>query len=138
MISVKGGKSSSLTYRRQLIRGELLVKEREMLTQALTGHAEPEISYGIYTIERLPKGSRRTPKWDLHSVAKDKVTAETHAKTLSNQPYYDHIEVQEFKTCPETKKRTVSKIRSYSRKSSKLWVGVVVVALLAIISALLF
>ena len=105
-----------------------------MLNEALTGYMEPEISYGIYTIERLPKGSRRTPKWDLHSVAKDKATAETHAKTLSAQPYYDHIEVQEFKICPETKKRTVAKIRSYSRKSSKTWLGIGVVTALIILS----
>lgn len=80
-----------------------------------------EISYGIYTIERLPKGSRRTPKWDLHSMAKTRDIAETHAKTLSAQPYFDHIEIQEFKTCLDTHERTVSKIRSYSRKSSKIW-----------------
>lgn len=97
-----------------------------MLQGALMQYMEPEISYGIYTIERLPKGSRRTPKWDLHSVAQDRMTAENHAKTLSAQPYYDHIEVQEFRVCPETHKRTVSKIKSYSRKSSKLWVGLAV------------
>ena len=108
-----------------------------MLNQALAGHMKPEISYGIYTIERLPKGSRRTPKWDLHSVAQDKATAETHAKTLSNQPYYDHIEVQEFVTCPETKKRTVSKIRSYSRKSSKIWVAIVLAIAVAMITGLI-
>ncbi len=78
-----------------------------------------EVSYGIYTIERLPSGSKRTPKWDLHSIAKDRQTAETHAKTLSAQPYYDHIEVQEFKICPDTKERKVQKIKSYSRKSSR-------------------
>ena len=77
-----------------------------------------DISYGIYTIERLPKGSRRTPKWDLHSIAKDKATAETHAKTLAAQPYFDHIEIQEFRVCPDTAERTVQKIRSYSRKTS--------------------
>jgi len=77
-----------------------------------------DISYGIYTIERLPKGSKRSPKWDLHSTAKDKTTAESHAKTLSAQPYFDHIEVQEFRVCPDTKERTVQKIKSYSRKSS--------------------
>jgi hypothetical protein len=79
-----------------------------------------EISYGIYTIERLPKGSRRTPKWDLHSITPDKATAETHAKLLSEQPYFDHIEVQEFQICPETKERVVHKIRSYSKNS--IWV----------------
>lgn len=77
-----------------------------------------DISYGIYTVERLPKGSRRTAKWDLHSVAKDRVTAEMQAKTLSAQPYFDHIEVQEFRVDTETKKRIVNKIRSYSRHSS--------------------
>lgn len=81
----------------------------------------PEISYGIYTIERLPKGSRRTPKWDLHSITPDKATAESHAKTLAEQPYFDHIEVQEFRTCPETKKRDVQKIRCYSRHSAWQW-----------------
>ena len=93
-----------------------------MLQMALsnTGEHTLEKSYGIYTIERLPKGSRRTPKWDLHSIAKDRTTAENHAKTLSDQPYFDHIEVQEFRTCPETKQRTVHKIKSYSRKSSRL------------------
>lgn len=79
--------------------------------------AQPDISYGIYTIERLPKGSRRTPKWDLHSIAQDRKTAEAHAKTLFAQPYFDHIEVQEFRICPETKKREVHKIKSYSRTS---------------------
>ena len=107
-----------------------------MLQTALVGHMKPEITYGIYTIERLPKGSRRTPKWDLHSTAKDKATAETHAKTLSIQPYYDHIEVQEFRTCPDTKKRTAAKIRSYSRKSSKLWLGIGI-AIAVIITILL-
>jgi len=77
-----------------------------------------DISYGIYTIERLPKGSRRTPKWDLHSIAQDKSTAETHAKTLAAQPYFDHIEIQEFRVCPNTDERTVQKIRTYSRRTS--------------------
>lgn len=77
----------------------------------------PEISYGIYTVERLPKGSRRTPKWDLHSIAQDRSTAENHARILAAQPYFDHIEVQEFRVCPETKKRDVHKIKSYSRTS---------------------
>ncbi len=76
-----------------------------------------QISYAIYTIERLPKGSKRTPKWDLHSTANDRLTAENHAKTLAAQPYFDHIEVQEFKIDPETNERRVSKIKSYSRKS---------------------
>lgn len=97
---------------------------------------DPEISYGIYTIERLPKGSRKTPRWDLHSVAQDRATAESHAKTLFAQPYYDHIEVQEFRVCPETKKRTVSKIRSYYRKSSKWWLGVIVVSVILGLSVL--
>lgn len=78
----------------------------------------PEISYGIYTIERLPKGSRRTPRWDLHSIAKDRSTAENHAKTLAAQPYFDHIEIQEFRVCHDTHRRTVNKIKSYSRQSS--------------------
>lgn len=82
---------------------------------------EHDISYGIYTIERLPKGSRRTPKWDLHSTAKDRQTAENHAKILAAQPYFDHIEVQEFRVCPQTKDRIVKKVKSYSRKSSQLW-----------------
>jgi len=80
-----------------------------------------DISYAIYTIERLPKGSKRTPKWDLHSTAKDRETAESHAKTLAAQPYFDYIEVQEFRVCPTTKERTVQKIKSYSRKSSR-WI----------------
>jgi hypothetical protein len=92
-----------------------------------------DISYGIYTIERLPKGSRRTPKWDLHSVAQDKSTAETHAKTLAAQPYFDHIEIQEFRVCPKTAERTVQKIRSYSRHSSigtfLTWAAVALVGL---------
>jgi len=83
--------------------------------------ADLDISYGIYTIERLPKGSKRTPKWDLHSTAKDRETAETHAKILAAQPYFDQIEVQEFRICPETKDRTVQKIRSYSRQSPR-WI----------------
>jgi poly-beta-hydroxyalkanoate depolymerase len=58
---------------------------------------EKQISYGIYTIERLPKKTRRTPKWDLHSTAKDRTTAEIHAKTLAAQPYFDCIEIQESK-----------------------------------------
>ena len=107
-----------------------------MLEQASAMSMEPEISYGIYTIERLPKGSRRTPKWDLHSIAQDRATAETHAKTLSAQPYYDHIEVQEFRVCPDTKKRTVAKIRSYSRKSSKIWMGVTLVVIVTIAAIL--
>ena len=109
-----------------------------MLQGASAQLMEPEITYGIYTIERLPKGSRRTPKWDLHSVARDRETAETHAKTLSAQPYYDHIEVQEFRICPDTKKRTVSKIRSYSRKSSKLWVVLLLATALVTAIALIF
>jgi hypothetical protein len=96
-----------------------------------------EISYGIYTIERLPKGSRRTPKWDLHSIAKTRDIAETHAKTLSAQPYFDHIEIQEFKTCQDTHERTVQKIRSYSRKSSKLWVAGILIGV-GIFTALKF
>ncbi len=94
-----------------------------------------EISYAIYTIERLPKGSRRTPKWDLHSMAKTRDMAETHAKTLSAQPYFDHVEIQEFKTCLDTHTRTVQKIRSYSRKPSKIWM-VGVLGLIAIFTAL--
>ena len=85
------------------------------------GEAVAKTSYGIYTIERLPKGSRRTPKWDLHSTAKDRKTAEDHAKTLAEQLYFDHVEVQEFKTCPKTQKRVVSKIKSYSRRRTKKW-----------------
>ena len=93
-----------------------------------------DISYGIYTIERLPKGSRRTPKWDLHSVAQDKSTAETHAKTLAAQPYFDHIEIQEFRVCPQTAERTVQKIRSYSRHSPMgmiaLWAVIALIGLM--------
>jgi hypothetical protein len=97
-----------------------------------------DISYGIYTIERLPKGARRTPKWDLHSTAKDRDTAERHAKTLAAQPYFDHIEVQEFRVCPQTKDRIVKKVKSYSRKSSRLWgacfiIAACLVAILALI-----
>lgn len=110
------------------------------MDMALPKNAENfELSYGIYTIERLPKGSRRTPKWDLHSIAKTRDIAETHAKTLSAQPYFDHIEIQEFKTCPKTHERKVKKIRSYSRKSSKIWfvvggVGLAVFFLLKILA----
>lgn len=82
-----------------------------------------DISYGIYTIERLPKGSKRAPKWDLHSIAKDKETAESHAKTLSAQPYYTYIEVQEFRTCPSTKNRSVQKIKHFSRLPSQKWIA---------------
>lgn len=92
-----------------------------MPTMALNhDQTKMDVSYGIYTIERLPKGSKRTPRWDLHSMAKDRMTAEAHAKTLSAQPYFDHIEIQEFRVCPITKERTVQKIRSYSRKSSAI------------------
>lgn len=105
-----------------------------MLRMALTNNeSDMEISYGIYTIERLPKGSRRTPKWDLHSTAKDKDTAEVHAKTLAAQPYFDHIEVQEFRICPTTKERTVHKIKSYSRKTSHLWSIIGAVALISLV-----
>jgi hypothetical protein len=78
-----------------------------------------EISYGIYTVERLPKGLKRSPKWDLHSTAKDKKTAEDHAKILAAQPYFDIVEVQEFRTCPNTQKRTAHKIKRYKRQSKK-------------------
>ena len=92
-----------------------------------------DISYGIYTVERLPKGSRRTPKWDLHSTAKDRKTAEDHAKILSAQPYFDYIEVKEFRVCPKTNDRIVQKIKSYSRKTSKLWgIGAIVIIALLI------
>lgn len=84
---------------------------------------EKQISYGIYTIERLPKKTRRTPKWDLHSMAKDRATAEIHAKTLAAQPYFDCIEIQEFCICPKTKERIVNRIRTYSRKTSILRVA---------------
>lgn len=109
-----------------------------MSTMALNHHeANIDISYGIYTIERLPKGSKRTPKWDLHSIAKDRMTAESHAKTLSAQPYFDHIEVQEFRVCPETKERTVQKIKSYSRKSSLgLYVGIAIAVAIITLFAL--
>ncbi len=100
-------------------------------------HANLDISYGIYTIERLPKGSKRTPKWDLHSIAKDRATAESHAKTLSAQPYFNHIEVQEFRVCPETKERTVQKIKSYSRKSPQnIIIGVCIVLAMVALFAL--
>jgi|GEM_PF-1423342 len=101
-----------------------------MATMAMThqNNKSFDISYGIYTIERLPKGSKRSPKWDLHSTAKDRNTAENHAKTLSAQPYFDHIEVQEFRVCPETKERTVQKIKTYSRKTSwNLFIGMMVI-----------
>lgn len=103
-----------------------------MLGIATPDTSDIDISYGIYTIERLPKGSHRTPKWDLHSTARDRSTAETHAKTLAAQPYFDHIEVQEFRTCPKTKHRSVQKIRSYSRKSSKLWMLFLLLPVIAI------
>ena len=83
-----------------------------------------DISYGIYTIERLPKGSKRAPKWDLHSIAKDKETAESHARTLSVQPYYNYIEVQEFRTCPHTKSRSVHKIKHFSRSYAQKWIAI--------------
>jgi hypothetical protein len=97
-----------------------------------------EITYGIYTIERLPKGSRRSPKWDLHSTAQDRLTAENHAKILSAQPYFDHIEVQEFRVCPKTKDRKVIKIRSYSRQSSKIWTIGLLIFFMAIAAILIF
>lgn len=84
--------------------------------------SQTTISYAIYTIERLPKGSKRTPKWDLHSTANDRATAENHARTLAAQPYFDYIEVQEFKIDPQTQERRVSKIKSYSRKSLSRYV----------------
>lgn len=100
---------------------------------------KPDISYGIYTIERLPKGTRRTPKWDLHSIAQDRNTAENHAKTLAAQPYFDHIEVQEFRTCPETKKRNVHKIKSYSRNSAQQWaIRLIVLGAIAFTLGLMF
>lgn len=108
-----------------------------MISMALRNDEKSvEITYGIYTIERLPKGSRRTPKWDLHSTAQDRATAENHAKILAAQPYFDHIEVQEFRVCPETKDRTVSKIRSYSRQSSRLWLIGTIVFIMAIVAIL--
>ena len=99
---------------------------------------KPEISYGIYTIERLPKGSKRTPKWDLHSTAADRETAETHAKILASQPYFDHIEVQEFRIHPETHERTVSKIRSYSRKSSRILTWAAILFIVSVIAIMFF
>jgi hypothetical protein len=99
--------------------------------------ANLDISYGIYTIERLPKGSKRTPKWDLHSTAKDRATAESHAKTLAAQPYFDHIEVQEFRVCPVTKERKVHKIKSYSRKSSQWTTYAIIAGVLVLVVFLL-
>ena len=89
-----------------------------MATMSMPKNENFEISYGIYTIERLPKGSNRKPKWDLHSSAPDQNTAKDHAKILAEQPYYDHVEVQEFKICKETNQRTVQKVKTYSRKGS--------------------
>ena len=74
---------------------------------ALPMTSDFKISYGIYTA-----------KWDLHSMAEDRKTAEDHAKSLAAQPYFDHIEVQEFRTCAQTKKRSVRMVKYYSRKSS--------------------
>lgn len=96
-----------------------------------------EISYGIYTVERLPRGVKRSPKWDLHSTAKDKKTAEDHAKILSAQPYFDIIEVQEFRTCPTTQKRMAYKIKRYSRKSTQ-WMGYALIAIALAITLFLF
>ena len=110
------------------------------MTTLTPSQANIDISYGIYTIERLPKGSRRTAKWDLHSIAKDRIAAEMQAKTLSAQPYFDHIEVQEFRSDQDTKKRVVSKIRSYSRHSSlhnALKIAALLVAI-ALIGAIIF
>jgi hypothetical protein len=107
-----------------------------MATMAMTheNHKSFDISYGIYTIERLPKGSKRSPRWDLHSTAKDRNTAENHAKTLSAQPYFDRIEVQEFRICAQTKERSVQKIKSYSRKSQATFFIIVgIFALIAIL-----
>ena len=98
-----------------------------MLNMALSHGQTEEISYGIYTVERLPKGSKRTARWGLHSTAKDRMTAESHAKTLAAQPYFDYIEVQEFRTCPETKERKVHKIKSYSRTSTQLSLAITAV-----------
>ena len=97
-----------------------------------------EISYGIYTIERLPKGSKRTPKWDLHSIAQDRSMAESHAKTLAAQPYFDHIEIQEFRVCSETRSRSANKIRTYSRHSSLNFVTIGSLAVFGIILGLMF
>ncbi len=96
-----------------------------------------EITYGIYTVERLPRGVKRSPKWDLHSIAKTKKMAEDHAKILSAQPYFDVIEVQEFHTCPQTQKRTAFKIKRYSRKSP-LWVGYMLAGLIVALAVLYF
>ena len=100
-----------------------------MSSMAMTSYkndtATFDISYGIYTVERLPRGLKRSPKWDLHSTAKDKKTAEDYAKILSAQPYFDIIEVQEFRTCPQSHKRTAHRVKRYKRQSNRLiWVGV--------------
>lgn len=104
-----------------------------MPQMALSKHDRTyEISYGIYTVERLPKGSKRMPKWDLHSTTHDRDIAENHAKTLAAQPYFDKVQLQQFKTCLETQERHVQKLRSYSRKSPFLAIilGITVALLL--------
>jgi len=101
-------------------------------------HDNFEISYGIYTVERLPKGSKRTPKWDLHSTTQDRKTAESHAKTLAAQPYFDQVQVQLFKTCLATQERDVQKIRSYSRQSPQYILAIVLVIGAAMIGISLF
>ena len=108
-----------------------------MLSMALPKEVKDyDISYGIYTIERLPKDSKRTPKWDLHSTTSDKKTAESHAKTLAAQPYFDQIEVQEFKTCLQTQKRSAQKIKSYSRKPSRWTIACAVIVTFIFLSLL--
>lgn len=89
-----------------------------MSAAALAHDSHFKISYGIYTVERVPHGSKRRAKWDLHSIAEDRDTAENHAKSLAAQPYFSHVEVQEFRTCSETKKRTVKMVKTYSRHPS--------------------
>jgi len=96
-----------------------------------------EVSYGIYTVERLPKGSKRMPKWDLHSTTPDRAIAESHAKTLAAQPYFDKIQLQQFKTCVETQERQVHKIRSYSRKSPFYSLILVVIVALLLVAILI-
>jgi len=92
-----------------------------------------KISYGIYTVERMPRGAKRRARWDLHSIAEDRKTAEDHARSLAAQPCFDHIEVQEFMTCQRTQKRSARMIKSYSRQSSRVgYRSVAFVGMLAI------
>lgn len=104
-----------------------------MSQTALPMTSDFKISYGIYTVERTPRGAKRRAKWDLHSMAEDRKTAEDHAKSLAAQPYFDHIEVQEFRICARTRQRSVRMVKTYSRKTSLMTYISMIAAVMAVI-----